>query len=252
MKQLRQYNRINRLLNSVSRGFLDILFPPICPISRESVDQWGALSPSAWSALSFLGGPACTICAFPFEYDFGKTAICGVCETNKPAYDASKAALIYDDKSRRLILPFKHGDQTYLAKSLSKAMFNAGKEILNDADILIPVPLHRRKLWMRRYNQAGILAKYLGAMSDKNIIHDVLIRTRWTGTQGYLRRKQRQANVSNAFGVYPGKEGLIKGKKICLIDDVYTSGSTLHESAKALKKAGASHVSTLCFARVCK
>ncbi len=252
MKQLQQYSRISRLLNSVSRQFLDILFPPICPISRESVDQWGALSPKAWSELSFLNGPACSICAFPFDYDFGKDAICGACEAAKPAYDASRAALIYDDKSRRLILPFKHGDQTYLAKSLSKAMFTAGKDLLLQADILIPVPLHRRKLWVRRYNQAGILAKHLGVLSNTAVMNDLLLRTRWTGTQGYLKRQQRHANVSNAFAVDADKIAMVKGKNICLIDDVYTSGATLNESAKALKKAGAKHVSTVCFARVCK
>ena len=176
---------------------------------------------------------------------------CGQCLENPPKFHKNRSALIYDDSSRDIILRFKHGDQTHAVKAFIPWLRQAGTELLNDADIIIPVPLHFRRLIKRRYNQADLIGRELSQYyPDITYYPDGLMRIKNTVSQGYKRAKDRKRNVSKAFQV--SDKYNFKDKRILIIDDVYTTGATLNECAKTLYKSDASQVSCLTLARAVK
>ena len=179
-----------------------------------------------------------------------KYAPCAACLTHPPAYDAARAALVYDDASRPLILKFKHGDRTHAVRSFTPWLARAGADLLDGADLIVPVPLHRWRLIARRYNQAALLGTALSAASG--VPHDprLLIRRRATKSQGHMTAAARAANVRGAFAVAKGQAAALKDKTVILIDDVYTTGATVEACAKTLKRAGAREVRVLALARV--
>ena len=229
---------------------IDTVLPPRCPISHEIVERQGTLSPQAWGSLRFISAPFCVACGVPLEIDVGKDIRCAICVTENKNYDVARAALVYDDASRSLILGFKHGDQTQTVVSFIPWLFQAGREQIAAAEMIMPVPLHRWRLLHRRYNQSALIARALGRASGKTVIQDGLIRTRATPTQGHLKAGERTRNVRNAFAVREGID--VNGKNILVIDDVYTTGSTVSECARALKDAGAATVNVLTLARTVK
>ena len=232
-----------------------MLLPSRCIVTGEVVEGQGMISPAAWGALNFIGDPLCYRCGFPFDFDTGakgKDNLCAGCQKSPPVYYRARAALVYDDASRNIILAFKHADQTQSAPVFTPWLSRVGKEIFEEADYLVPVPLHRWRIWRRRYNQAAILAKYLS--KDVKISHmlDAIGRCRATVTQGHLQARERSKNVKNAFVVNSKCLERIKGKNIVLIDDVYTTGATVNECTKVLLKNGAARVDVLTLARVVK
>jgi ComF family protein len=234
---------------------LDTVLPPRCVITGDIVERQGMLSGAAWGNLRFISDPQCAICGIPFEFDSemvetpSKT-VCVDCLQTPPPFNKHRAALIYNDASRDLILSFKHGDQTHLVKTFIPLLQKAGADLWTDADVIMPVPLHRWRLLKRRYNQSALLAAGLSKEIKKRTLLDGLIRTRATPSQGHLKRDQRAKNVRRAFAVPVKYKGMIDGKTIVLIDDVYTTGATLKECAKTLKKAGAKTVHAITLARV--
>lgn len=196
----------------------------------------------------------------PFSFDRQEDAqgqeesgeLCMSCIEKAPLYNSARAAFIYDDMSRKMILSFKHGDKTHLVQNFSPWLQSAGREFLPKADVLVSVPLHRSRLRARRYNQAAILAKGLEKITGINSFPDVLTRTRATPSQGYLSTDERRKNVRKAFALKEKYNAKIKGKTIVLIDDVYTTGATINECTKALKSGGAGAVHVLTLARVVK
>lgn len=233
---------------ALGKAMLDTVLPPRCPVSQEIVDYQGTLSAAAWLSLNFIAAPHCKSCGVPLEVDLGHDAQCLPCLDRLPAYDRARSALVYDEHSKGLILGFKHGDQTHTVVSFIPWLRQAGGELLAGADILAPVPLHRWRLLQRRYNQAGLMALALAKVAGKQVWQDTLIRTRATPIQGHLNRQERARNVARAFSVNPKRD--VAGKNILLIDDVYTTGATVSECAKALKKSGAARVDVLTLARV--
>ena len=235
-------------------GWLDLLvsqiLPPRCPVSGEIVATQGSLSPKSWQALNFISEPFCTCCGLPLEIAGEGEMMCGGCAASPKLFRQSRAAVVYDDASRGLILSFKHGDKLHLTKTFVPWLKVAGRNFLADADMLIPVPLHWRRLLKRRYNQSALLAQELAKETGLSYVPDSLKRIRHTQTQGHLSVKERHKNVANAFSVNP-KCG-INGKKIVLIDDVYTTGATVQECTEILYAAGASRVDVLTIARVSK
>jgi ComF family protein len=232
---------------------VDSILPPRCPVTGEVVDGQGLVSAKAWAALDFIAPPFCKCCGFPFDFTSSHVdgdALCAACLRDPPAFDAARAALRYGDSSRDLILGFKHGDQTQIAPALTGWMLAAAKEFLEDIDVLIPVPLHRWRLLKRRYNQASILSSAMAKRAGKNHIPDGLIRVRSTPSQGHLNAKQRADNVRRAVTINPKRQDMIRGKKILLIDDVYTTGSTVEECTRALKAGGGEAVYVVTLARV--
>ena len=158
--------------------------------------------------------------------------------------------MLYDEASRKLILGFKHGDRTHAAQALAVWMQRAGGESLAQADALIPVPLHRWRLFHRRYNQASLLAQHLGALTKKPVFPDALRRIRATPSQGHRKRKERQENVRGAFAVAAQHKSALEGKTLVLIDDVMMTGATAEECSRVLLASGAKQVHVLTLSRV--
>lgn len=231
---------------------LDLLLPPRCPVSGEIVNATGLLAPHIWAGLSFIEIPYCHDCGLPFSFDMGEGAICASCAGNPPVFGQARSALVYDDASRGLILAFKHGDRLESVPALVPFMMRAGGDLIAQADYLVPVPLYRWRLLRRRYNQASLLAYGIGKAAKKTVLPDSLFRTRSTPIQGHMTSGARAKNVKNAFAVREKDKARVAGKNILLIDDVYTTGATVSECAKALLKAGAAQVNVLTLARVAK
>jgi ComF family protein len=169
---------------------------------------------------------------------------------NPPAYGRARAVMRYDDNSRRLILAFKHADRLDMGPSLAAWSARAGAELLESADLIAPVPLHRFRLWRRRYNQAAVLAMALSNVAGRPVLIDLLRRVRSTPSQAGLSASQRRRNVQGAFAVRASRAAGLKAKRVLLIDDVMTTGATVESCARALLAAGAAQVDILTIARV--
>ena len=223
---------------------LDLLMPPACLACAEPVAMQGGLCAACWTKVHFLGGPGCQSCGTPLA----DAAICGACLRDPPAFDRARAAFRYDDASKGLVLSFKHADRPGLARFLAPWMARAGAELLADADLLVPVPLHRWRLLHRRYNQAALLAQELSRNCAARYQPGLLRRVRHTKPQGKMTRLQRQANIRGAFRVAGQQE--IAGRKVVLVDDVLTTGATIGACVDLLREAGAARVDVLTLARV--
>lgn len=229
---------------------IDLLLPPRCIGSGEIVDAPGMISPAYWSQLSFIEKPFCACCGMPFGFETTEGALCGGCLEDAPAFDAARAAVVYNDASRQAVLDFKYGDRLHAAQTFAGWMTRAGHDLIAQSDVLVPVPLHRKRLWQRRFNQSALLAGVLAKAARKAYAPDALRRLRFTVPQKGLSRRERNDNVHNAFGIDARRAADIHGKNVLLIDDVFTSGATLNECARTLKNAGATRVFVLTVARV--
>jgi ComF family protein len=226
---------------------LDLLLPPHCLSCGAPVGDAHGLCAGCWRAITFLGAPCCACCGLPFPYEQGADALCGACARAQPVFARARAALRYDEHSRRLILAFKHGDRLQLAPALGAWMRRAGAELLADADLVVPVPLHWTRLFARRYNQAAVLAHALAGAGGPPVGADWLVRRRRTPSQGKRNAAARRRNVAGAFALKGGREA--RGRRIVLVDDVFTTGATLEECARVLLRAGAARVDALTLAR---
>ncbi len=238
--------RVSGVLNMA----VDAVLPPRCIVSGEMVERQGMIAPLVWADLDFIAEPFCAVCGFPFEFEVEKSSQCASCLANRPPYESARAALKYGDTSRDIILGFKHADKTHAVKAFIPWLKRAGADMLKEADIIVPVPLHFWRLVSRRYNQAALMANALARETGRPVIPDLMRRTRATPSQGHLNAKQRFRNVRRAFALGPGHKETVKGKTILLVDDVYTTGATVRECAKILMKAGAKKVHVLTLARV--
>lgn len=236
-----------------SRRVLDAVLPPLCLGCNEIVETPGALCVACWQGFSFIAPPFCARCASPFAQDLGADALCGACLARPPRYRRARAALVYDTRSRRLVLPFKHGDRTDIARACGGWMARAGAGLLAEADLVAPVPLHWRRLFMRRYNQAQLLARVVvreaPGGAHLRLAPDLLRRRRWTASQTGLRAEQRRGNVRQAFDIHPRWAAELLGKAVLLVDDVLTTGATVEACARILQRGGARHVDVLTLAR---
>jgi ComF family protein len=229
---------------------LDFVLPPLCPACRGLVDAPRGLCADCWSKLSFIAQPYCERLGLPFVYDPGPGVLSMEAIANPPAYGRARAAVRFDDIARALVHSFKYSDRLDLAPMLGALMARAGRELLADADALVPVPLHWRRLWARRFNQSAALANVISDHSGVRAMLDVLERKRATPQQVGLSRSDRAANVQGAFQVADGAKPDIRGRRLILVDDVLTSGATVDHCARALLRAGAVGVDVLVFARV--
>ena len=230
---------------------LDALFPPLCVSCRGRVAQPHSLCATCWSAISFIEEPFCACCGSPFDMDPGGETVCAACLAKPHDFAKARALFRYDDTSKGLILSFKYGDRLDHAPAFARWLERTGRRLLEEADVIVPVPLHRWRLWKRRYNQASILAARLASMSGRPFDPLALERKRPTKNQGEMpSAKARRRNVLGAFRVPPAKTAAVKGRKILLVDDVFTTGATLDACARALKRAGAARVDVLALARV--
>ena len=228
---------------------LDVALPTLCVSCREPVDGEGVCA-ACWAKLSFIAPPFCPRLGIPFVYDPGPELLSMEAIASPPAYQRARAAVRYDDVARTLVHSLKYQDRTDLAPAMGRWMARAGQELLADADVLVPVPLHWRRGWSRRYNQSGALARVISRQSGVKLASEALRRIRATEQQIGLSRPQRAANVQGAFKVAADRMADIQGRRIVLIDDVLTSGATTDACARALLRAKAAQVDVLVFARV--
>lgn len=229
-------------------GILDLLFPPLCMACRTPVAEPG-LCAACWNAVTFLEGPACACCGLPFPVDLGEGNFCAACLARPPAFDSARAILAYDENSRGAILALKHADRLDLVPGFARWLARAGRSALSRSEVIVPVPLHRFRLWRRRYNQAAELARRLGRQHGIGVEPAALIRTRPTESQGAMASaRARRRNVLGAFRV--PDPGTVAGRRVLLVDDVMTTGATAEACARALRRAGAAEVHVLALARV--
>jgi len=232
---------------------LNLIFPPLCVSCRKRVGEAHALCAACWNAISFIEGPLCSRCGSPFEVDPGSETICGACLARPHDFNQARSLFRYDDASKPLILAFKHGDRLDHAPAFARWLERTGRPLFADTALLMPVPLHRWKLWKRRYNQAAVVAEALAKIAG--VPHDPLVleKRRATKSQGEMpSAKARRRNVLSAFRVPAEIVARVRGRNVLLIDDVFTTGATLNACARALKRAGAARVDALTLARVVK
>ena len=247
-------------LASLWQATIDILLPPRCLATGEIVDAPGMVSPAIWPQLQFIESPCCKTCGMPFSFEIANDApgakasdiLCAACMDREPVFDSARSAVVYNEASRKMILSFKYGDRLHAVHTFAPWMMRAGKSLIEQADFIIPVPLHNRRLRERRFNQSALLAQEIAKRSGKAYVPNLLERTRHTIPQQGLNYKERGKNVHGAFAVSKNYLQTIKDKNILLVDDVFTSGATLNECARVMKKAKANIVNVLTVARVTK
>ncbi|MFO1128961.1 MAG: ComF family protein [Rhodospirillales bacterium] len=241
--------RAGRLAGRAGRLLLDLLVPPQCLACGETMMSEQALCAGCWQSLRFIGRPLCQVCGIPLDFELGGGAVCGGCARRRPRYLRARAALVYDDASRPLILAFKNADRTDAAPAFAGWMVRAGDTVLDGADGLVPVPLHWSRLFARRYNQAALLAAAIGRLTGLPVCPDALIRTRRTEKMRAMGARARSRNVAGAFAARPRAGRWLVGRTIVLVDDVMTTGATIDGCVAALLAGGARQVSVLALAR---
>ena len=199
--------------------------------------------------MTFLGEPCCARCGLPFPFGSGAAAECGSCLAEPPPFDRLRAAVAYGDISRQVALKLKYSGRPGLAETLARFMLRHVEAEGGDP-LLVPVPLHRWRIWKRGYNQAALIASAVSRRSGLPVGLDLLTRTRATPPLKGLGRRERALAVRGAFAVPAERRALLAGRRILLVDDVYTSGATASACARALKRSGAASVEVLCWARV--
>src|SRR5271155_3917679 len=212
-------------VHGVLRSALDLALPQLCPACRETVEGRG-LCASCWSKLSFTPRPYCERLGIPFVYDPGPGILSMEAIAAPPSYNRARAAVRFDEISRRLVHALKYGDRLDLAPMMGRWIGHAGREILAGADALVPVPLHWRRLWARRFNQSAMLAAAVSAQSGVPIAGGALKRVKPRAQQVGLTRSERALNVQGAFRVPPEGKAAVAGRRLVLVDEVPTSGAT--------------------------
>ena len=231
----------------LGRLVVDAVLPPRCFNCGETVGEPDALCGRCWAGIAFFAPPWCARCGLPFEHPIGEAALCGECAREAPPWDRARAVFRYDKNSRRLVLSLKHGDRTHMAHAFGRWMRRAGAEVLDGADLVVPVPLHWTRLFHRRFNQSALLAHAIRQAGGPPVAPDWLVRRRRTPSQGHLGPLARERNVKGAFALKRGRS--VEGRRLVLIDDVLTTGATAEECARVLKRAGAAFVGVLTLAR---
>jgi ComF family protein len=230
------------------RTVIDLVLPPRCPGCRAIVAGDGRFCLECWQQLQFITAPMCARCGTPFEHDRGAGAECGPCLAEPPRYATARAALVYGGPARSVLLALKHGDRQHLARVMAPHMARAGVDMLGNDMLLVPVPLHRWRLWRRGFNQAALLAQALAKSSGAELAIDALLRVKPTPPSQGMGRAARARNVRGVFRVKDRNR--VRGRSVVLIDDVLTTGATAEACARVLRRAGAREVHVLTFARV--
>ena len=233
--------------SALSLGF-DLALPGRCPVCDAQVATTGRFCAICFLEASLVSEPFCRRCGIPFD-DGPARSICAACYANPPSFGRARAVLSYDDLARRLILPLKYSGRSEAARAFATQMLRAGRSTFLRADLLVPVPMHTRRLRQRRYNQAALLTLALSHLTSVPALPDALIRIRSTAPLKTLSARSRRAEVSGAFKIRPRRRKIVEGARIVLVDDVMTSGATVTACTDALMTAGAASVDVVAMAR---
>lgn len=236
-------------LPTIFRPLIDFALPPRCPVCGVTVEADNRFCVSCWQRLDFLAEPWCAACGVPLAFDGPKDSLCVACLTNPPVHDGVRAVVRYDDRSSLIAMRLKYGTRLGLARMIAEHLQKFTGEYSGDA-IIVPVPLHRSRLWSRGFNQSVLIGRELSRRSGIEMDHDVIRRCKATPALRGMTGKQRGRTVAAAFALGAAAESVLAGKSVLLVDDVYTSGSTSGACARLLKKAGAKQVLVFCWARV--
>jgi ComF family protein len=245
----RFYQAGQRVAHGV-RLVADLLLPPRC-ISC-SAPLWGdsQVCAACWSDLKFIEAPLCDVSGNPFPFDPGEGAVSAEVLARQPTYSRARAALCYERASGRLVSRLKYGDRLEAVPLFARWMTRAGADLLRNADVLVPVPLHVTRLFQRRFNQSAELARAIGGLAHVSVAPDLLMRTKATRAQVGLSASARRRNVAGVFALTPGNGGKVRERRVLLIDDVVTTGATVEACARTLIAEGAAAVDVLTLARV--
>ncbi len=245
--------RLNKnKINPIKAGqfILEHILAPICLSCRTMIDHHGALCGCCWSQIKFIDEPVCSRLGTPLPFTIEPATISAAAAVSPPIYCSARVTGYYEGLMRDLIHRFKFSDCLELKKLFSMWLIHAGRDLLNDTDMIVPVPLNRWRYWSRRYNQSAVLAHEISRKTKLPYSGGVLKRIRNTRKQIGLTAKQRQLNVAGAFRAPNRHQKQIRNKRILLIDDVITTGATVEACTRALLLGGADKVNVLALARV--
>jgi ComF family protein len=239
---------VARSLRGGLGALADLLLPPVCISCRKHTLAHGLLCGACWSRIDFIAPPICARLGVPLPYDAGEPSLSAAAIAEPPVYDRARAAARYSGTMRDLIQSFKYGDRHEGVAMFGRWMAEAGAELLADADVIVPVPLYRSRLWSRRFNQSAMLARAVSRLADVPVDYFLLARVKRTPSQVGLSAAQRRRNVAGAFRVLQPRPRLA-ANRIVVVDDVITTGATADACARVLKRAGAARVDVLALAR---
>ncbi|WP_375460980.1 ComF family protein [uncultured Enterovirga sp.] len=229
---------------------LRVVYPPSCVGCGQATGEPHTLCGRCWAGIRFIERPFCERLGTPFAVDLGMSLVSPAAMADPPVYGRARAVARYDETARTLVHRLKYSDRLDLAQALGSMMARTGAELAAECDVVVPVPLHRWRLWWRRYNQAMELARHVARLNGRPVEPELLARVKRTAPQVGLSRSQRGDNLQGAFRVPEAARPRLKGRRVLLVDDVLTTGATANAAARALLRGGAAAVDMLTFARV--
>lgn len=247
---LSAFNRAPGFGARLAKAVIGLVYPPSCIACQAATDEPHGLCAACWSGIRFIERPFCERLGTPFQVALGQPLLSPAAIADPPVFGRARAVAEYDGTASLLVHRLKYNDRLELARALGTMMTRAGAELLTEADVIVPVPLHRWRLWRRRFNQAMALAQVVSTGSGLPCDPSLLHRVKRTRRQVGLTKAQRQENLQGAFRVPPEARARLKGKRVLLVDDVLTTGATANAAARALLRGGAAAVDVLAFARV--
>ena len=248
---MRAAHGVVQALRGIPRGALSLIYPPTCSGCGGATADPGALCPACWSGLRLIEAPFCEHFGTPFAVDLGVGALLSPrAIAEPPVFGRARAVALYDAVARRLVHRLKYEDRLDLAGAMARMMAASGRDLIAAADCVVPVPLHRWRLWRRRFNQAALLARPIASGAGLPFEPHILTRVRATRSQVGLSRAARAENLSGAFVVPKPERPRLQDRRVLLVDDVTTTGATGNAAARALLRGGAASVDLLTFALV--
>lgn len=230
----------------ITKYLTNYVFPLNCSLCSEFIDSNTGFCATCWNRLNFISKPYCQWCGRAFEISIFEDITCGKCLHEAPIFYKARSLIKFDQHSKKLIHAFKYHDKTELGKLFAKLLWNRYGDDINNIDIIVPVPMNRFKRLFRMYNHAQILGDKISRLAGKLLIPDLLIKSKWTKSQAFLSRKQRELNLSGSLKF--NSKYFIKHQNILLIDDVMTTGETIKKCSMLLKRAGANEITVLTIA----